>query len=480
MTSLSLLLFVAAADPAKPAAPVSFYRDVRPIVQLHCQGCHQPAKAQGGYVMTAHKELMAAGNLGKPNVVPGQPESSMLLKQLVPQDGKPAKMPKGKDPLTEAQVALVRRWIAEGAKDDTPAAAARATVDADRPPIYELPPVVTSLEYSPDGSLLAVSGYHEVLLHKADGSGVVARLVGLAERVQAVAFAPDGKSLAVAGGSPGRFGEVQVWDVGSKKLKYSVAVTFDTLNGVSWSPDGSKIAFGGNDNNLRAIDAANGKQILFQGAHSDWVLDTVFSADGGYLVSVSRDRSVKLTEVETNRFIDNVTSITPGALKGGLGAVARRPFKDKKMVKAANIAISDTVEKVYDELLVGGADGQPRLYKMHREVKRVIGDDANKVREFEKQLGRIYALGFSADGKLGAAGSSLDGKGEVRVFQIDDAKRVSSFEGPLGPVFALAWRPDGKQVAVGGFDGKVRLHDPATGKLLKEFVPVPLTTAAAK
>src|SRR5262245_42169781 len=121
MTSLSLLLFAAAAaDPAKPAAPVSFYRDVRPIIQLHCQGCHQPAKAQGGYVMTAHKELMAAGDLGQPNVVPGKPESSMLLKQVTPQDGKPAAMPKGKDPLAEAQVALIRRWIAEGARDDTP------------------------------------------------------------------------------------------------------------------------------------------------------------------------------------------------------------------------------------------------------------------------------------------------------------------------------------------------------------------------
>ena len=39
--------------------------------------------------------------------------------------------------------------------------------------------------------------------------------------------------------------------------------------------------------------------------------------------------------------------------------------------------------EVYDELLLGGSDGAPKLYKMHRETKRVIGDDANKVREFE-------------------------------------------------------------------------------------------------
>ncbi len=58
--------------------------------------------------------------------------------------------------------------------------------------------------------------------------------------------------------------------------------------------------------------------MLYQGAHSDWVLDTVFSKDGTYLISVSRDRSMKLVEVATQRFVDNITSITPGALKGGL------------------------------------------------------------------------------------------------------------------------------------------------------------------
>src|SRR5205823_11501841 len=97
---------------------------------------------------------------------------------------------------------------------------------------------------SPDGTLLAVSGYHEVLMHTADGSSIVARLVGLSERIESVAFSPDGKFLAVSGGDPGRFGEVQIWDVANQKLKLSVPVTFDTIYGVSWSPDGSKVAFG--------------------------------------------------------------------------------------------------------------------------------------------------------------------------------------------------------------------------------------------
>ena len=47
------------------------------------------------------------------------------------------------------------------------------------------------------------------------------------------------------------------------------------------------------------------------------------------------------------------------------------------------------------------------------------------------------------------------------------------FESITGPAFAVAWAPDGKTLASGGFDGKVWLHDPATGKLLKEFVVMP-------
>jgi WD40 repeat protein len=467
---------LAANEPPgqKPKEPsvVSYARDVRPILQQNCQGCHQPARAQGGYVMTTFADLLKPGNSMEPSVVVGQPDKSSIFTQITPQNGKPPVMPKNKKPLLDHEVALIKKWILQGAKDDTPVAE-RQLVDMHHPPVYALPPVLTSVQYSPDGTLLAVSGYHEVLLHHADGSGLAGRLVGLSERIQSVAFSPDGKLLAVAGGSPGRFGEIQVWDVAAKKLKLSHAVTYDTLYGVSWSHDGSKIAFGCGDNTLRAIEAATGNQILFQGAHSDWVLGTVFSRDSLHLVSISRDRSMKLTEVATQRFIDNVTSITPGALKGGLLTVALRPLKDKTMVKGGVGA--DSREKLYDELLIGGSDGVPRLYKMHRVTKRVIGDDANKIREYEALPGRVFAACFSPDGNLFAAGSSLNGTGEVRVYQVNDGKRVAAFEGQHGAVYSLAFAPDGKQVASAGFDGVVRLNDPLTGKLIKEFVPVPLS-----
>src|SRR5208283_5462644 len=149
-------------------------------------------------------------------------------------------------------------------------------------------------------------------------------------------------------------------------LVLSVAITADTIYGISWSPDGTKLAFGCADNTVRAIDLEDGKQVLYMGSHNDWVLGTVWSAEGTYLASVSRDMSLKLTEVATQRFIDNVTSITPGVLTGGLMTVSRRPQKEKKPAKVP----PDTPgakPNIYDELLIGGSDGVPRIYKMHRE-----------------------------------------------------------------------------------------------------------------
>ncbi len=289
-------------------------------------------------------------------------------------------------------------------------------------------------------------------------------------------------------------GEVQVWDVAKRKLALSVPVTYDTVYGASWSPDGTKIAFGCADNTVRAIDAKTGEQVLFMGSHSDWVLDTVFSADGSHLISVGRDMTAKLTEVATQRFVDNITSITPGALKGGLAAVARHPKRD--------------------EIVIGGSDGEPKLYRVFRQTVRVIGDDSNLIREFPALPGRVYSVAVSSDGKRIAAGSSLDGTGEIGVYSYEfdtglpanikainekvvtarsaaevaalekyhkeGVKQIASVKVPQGGIYAVAFRPDGKVLAAAGADGMIRLLNPETGSLVKEFAPVTVKTSLGR
>ena len=488
--TLSLLLgghATASLAADAPDGPVSFYEDIRPVLQANCVGCHQPSKDGGGYVMTNFERLLEGGEDGIA-IVPGKPGESHLIKEITPgEDGK-AEMPKKKDPLHGLEIALIERWIGEGAHDDTPENA-RQRYDQDHPPVYTMPPVITSLDYSPDGTLLAVAGFHEVLLHKADGSGLVARLIGLSERIESVRFSPDGKQLAVTGGLPGRMGEVQVWDVEKQKLKLSVPVTFDTVYGAAWSPDGTKIAFGCADNSLRAIDAKTGQQVLFQGGHNDWVFDTAFNPKGDHVVSVSRDMTAKLTELATQRFIDNITSITPNALKGGIGAVVMHPTRD--------------------EIVVGGSDGVPKLYRIFRNTDRKIGDDANLLFEFPPLEGRVFAVDISADARRIAAGSSLDGKGAIHLYEVDPAaeipgeiaeiikkpthernddmrnklkqyfadgvKVLAQIPVPECGIYAVSFNPDGSRVAAAGADGQVRILDAANGSEVKSFIPVEIT-----
>ena len=188
LTGLGVLAFAVAGTLAAPAdkkaAPakkVSYYKDVRPIFQANCQGCHQPAKSRGGYVMTDFKLMLGAGDSKEAAIVAKSPEKSHLVQLITPKDGK-AEMPEGRKPLHATEIETIRNWIAQGAVDDTPANA-KERYDMNHPPVYSLPPVITSLDYSADGQFLALAGFHEVLLHKADGSGLVARLVGLSEQI---------------------------------------------------------------------------------------------------------------------------------------------------------------------------------------------------------------------------------------------------------------------------------------------------------
>jgi WD40 repeat protein len=478
------------AAAVQPAQKVSYDKQVRLIFQAHCQGCHQPAKAGGSYVMTAFDRLKKGGESGEPAVVAGKPGESHLLDMITPQDGQ-AEMPQNRPPLSASDIELVTRWISQGAVDDSPRNA-RVRYDMTHPPEYTRRPVIPALAFSPDGLLLAVAGFHEVLLWKSDGSELVGRLVGLSPRIESLAFSPDGKKLAATGGLPARMGEVQVWDIAKRKLALSVPVTYDTVYGASWSPDGSKIAFGCADNSVRAINARTGEQVLFMGSSTDWVLDTAFSADGAHIISVGRDMSAKLTEVATQRFIDNITSITPAALKGGLSAVARHPKRD--------------------EVVLGGSDGEPKVYRVFRQTVRVIGDDSNLIREFPSLAGRIYSVAITSDGKRIAAGSSLDGAGEVGIYGYEfdtslpanikaiqekvvttrsaqeaaaleayhkqGVKQLARIKVPQGGIYAVAFRPDGKVLAAGGADGMVRYYQPETGAPLKEFAPVTVKTAS--
>ncbi|MFP6900628.1 MAG: DUF1549 domain-containing protein, partial [Opitutales bacterium] len=124
-----------------------------------------------------------------------------------------------------------------------------------------------------------------------------------------------------------------------------------------------------------------------------------------------------------------------------------------------------------NELLVGGADGKPKLFRQDVKAAPAGGGNPNQIREFGAMPGRIFGVCFKPDGMLGFAGSSLDGVGEVRAFQIDSGKELWKVSVKTG-IFAVACSPDGQTLAASGFDGKIRLLSVASGEVQKVFVPV--------
>src|SRR5215213_538128 len=106
--------------PAAPAAaPVEFARDIQPILEGQCYECHGTKKARG-QLRLDRKASVFGGGMSGPAVAPGDSENSVLVRRLLGLDGED-RMPLDKDPLPDGQIALLRRWIDQGAAwPDTP------------------------------------------------------------------------------------------------------------------------------------------------------------------------------------------------------------------------------------------------------------------------------------------------------------------------------------------------------------------------
>jgi len=412
-----------ALAPAMGAEPVvSFHRDVRPILQKRCDGCHFPANRSGKLSLLTFAAVKSGGVSG-PGFVSGRPADSPIYKTI---SGKTPSMPKGGPPLPAREVETIRLWIAQGGKDDTPEPV--DPIGPDRPPAYRKPPVLTAAAFSPAGDLLAVAGYREILLHAADGSAPVSRLVGRSQRIESLAFSPDGKHLVGAGGTSCRFGEIQVWDVRQAKQVRSLELGFDVLYGVSFSPDGKLIAFGGAEKSAYLYTFPELDQVLKFDNHSDWVFGTTFSKDGKNFVTTSRDRAIKLVEIATKNFVDDINY---QVYNGGYFAVARNP--------------------VSDEVAVAGEEGLIRYYSIYKKAPRNINrDDFNLLRTFPGQGQPVFALAFSPDGSLLAAGGRAS---EVTLYRVADGSRVAGLKGFTGSVHCLAFHPKGDRLAAGASTG---------------------------
>ena len=433
-----LWMLVPLAALGLPAQP-SFDRDIRPILQKQCQGCHNSAGASSDLDVTTHAAFAKGGKRG-PGFISGKPDESLTIRYVT--GAMKPRMPMGQAELPAADIDRLRAWIAAGAVDDSP-----AVISDNSPSVYLQPPVITALRWSPDGQRIAVSGNREVLVLMADGSRLVQRLAGNAERILSIVYSADGKTLIAGGGTPAQFGEVQIWDTGAGKQLHAARLTNDTVFGASIAPDGSRVAVGCTDNTVHVFETSSGKELYKIGNHENWVLASVFGIDSKRFVSVGKDRAAKLIDAGSGAFLENVN-----ILRSELNAVARHPKKDV--------------------VVIGGEDRYPYVYNMDRPKNMKIADDTTLIRKLDRQDGPIFALDWSADAsKIAVAGIAPS----VNVYDAESGKLSAQCKGHAAGIYAAAFSPDGKKLATGGFDGKIRIYDSANCQLLTSFIPAPLS-----
>ncbi len=119
-SALVALLFAAlSSSPARAERPVSFNRDIRPIMSDTCFHCHgfDAKKREAKLRLDVREEALKEAESGEIPIVPGKPEESEIIRRIFTSDKDDLMPPpKAHKELTQAQKETIRRWVAEGAK----------------------------------------------------------------------------------------------------------------------------------------------------------------------------------------------------------------------------------------------------------------------------------------------------------------------------------------------------------------------------
>ena len=114
---LALLLGTSPALAARRGASqnLSFEKDIRPIFRAHCYDCHGAASEIKGKLDLRLVRFITAGGETGPAIVPGKPAESFLVERI-----KAGEMPPGDTRVNSEEIALIEKWIAQGALTSHP------------------------------------------------------------------------------------------------------------------------------------------------------------------------------------------------------------------------------------------------------------------------------------------------------------------------------------------------------------------------
>jgi len=289
--------------------------------------------------------------------------------------------------------------------------------------------------------------------------GVVARL-GRGS-VNQVTFSPDGKMLAVAS-------SIGVWLYDSITFsEIGLIETGTIVNSISFNPDGTAIAGGGEDGAIRIWEVNSRKLIRMLKGHTDRVSSVAFSTEDALLASGSDDGTIKLWEVNSgsliktldghSSFVNSVAFSPDGSMfasGGGIGdeTIKLWDTKSKSLVRgiewdtkwANSVAFSPD-----GSLLASGDDyGQIALW----EVK-----SGKCIRTFQGHGDRrsVNSVAFSPDSRMLVSGSNDE---TIKLWEVNSERCIRTLENIVW-VNSVAFSPDGSMLASGSEDDTIILWD---------------------
>ena len=288
---------------------------------------------------------------------------------------------------------------------------------------------INEIEYSPDGSLLAVASTVGIWLYDADTGVEKALLTGHTESVTSVSFNSDG-TLLVSGSSDNT---VRLWDVTTRMLKATLTGHEGTVNSVDFCPDDTMVASGSDDSTVGLWDIASEtrKATLW---HRDDVNSVQFRPpDGATLASVGDDNRVRLWDIET--------------------------LTQKATLNLRYDGYSISFSPDGNTLATGANGGYAGLWDVGTGTLITWLDP-------EHGQNKVIRVGFSRDGNTLAC-SSPDGT--LRLWDVATRRVKSILEQGPGIYFnSISFSPDSDSTALASANWlEVRLWDVATGEIKK-------------